>query len=566
MTTPPAPPPTPSLRPVVLYTRLSKDKHGDGLAVDRQRTECEEYATRNGLAIVGEYSDASASATHGIRPQFEQMLADLEAMPPLHRPGILAWAHDRIARQVVDGQRVLALGVDEFTVIDGVTEASSPSGVFTAEIRTSVAALEGRIRTERQLAKHRQRRRAGQPFWGRLRPFGYYSDGEQNPREALAVADAYRTLDQGGTFAAIARQWNAEGLTTTTGKAWTASKVNGVLRHPRYAGFSVKPAKVDALGREVEPAVEWVGAWQPVLPREEWERILDGATSRNLSGRSQGKRRGLLSGIVECGAPGCAGLVVEGHTVRPSRAQLTVSSRGVPLYRLMPCLHTTAPVEEVDAAVVNALLYRLADENVRRGLGKDEAASDAITALREELRQAQGIIEEADKAFRMGLMSAASYGANTADARVRVDSVQARIAALARPDMPWVGMGYRDLIAWWYREDVDATLRRSLIQDALPRILLVPRGVRLPNSERVFQPHRDLRFEDENGNDLHLGLAAAGAVVRGPGDTGLASPGGPVPTRPKGSGEGMTDEEVAAALANVHEEPDPDDPDVYGPA
>ena len=63
-----------------LYLRLSKDDEGaeESQSIKTQRDILQEYAKRQGLTVVDEYSDDGYSGTNFDRPAFQRMLADIE--------------------------------------------------------------------------------------------------------------------------------------------------------------------------------------------------------------------------------------------------------------------------------------------------------------------------------------------------------------------------------------------------------------------------------------------------------------------------------------------------------
>src|SRR5450759_852733 len=93
-----------------IYLRVSQDKTGEGLAVERQEAECRALAERNGWAIREVFTDNDISATTGKRrPGFEALL--------LSNPErVIVWHPDRLARLGKDLERVIGLGGNVHTV------------------------------------------------------------------------------------------------------------------------------------------------------------------------------------------------------------------------------------------------------------------------------------------------------------------------------------------------------------------------------------------------------------------------------------------------------------------
>ena len=63
-----------------IYVRISRDRAGAGLGVERQEQDCRALADQLGWAVVDFYSDNDISAYSGKRrPDYERMLADISA-------------------------------------------------------------------------------------------------------------------------------------------------------------------------------------------------------------------------------------------------------------------------------------------------------------------------------------------------------------------------------------------------------------------------------------------------------------------------------------------------------
>src|SRR5687768_9114572 len=79
-----------------IYCRISDDRRGLGLGVERQREDCAEMADRNGWRVVGTYPDNDTSAYSGKpRPQY---LTLMQAVAEGGVDVIIAWHPDRLHR------------------------------------------------------------------------------------------------------------------------------------------------------------------------------------------------------------------------------------------------------------------------------------------------------------------------------------------------------------------------------------------------------------------------------------------------------------------------------------
>lgn len=85
-------------RRTAIYLRISLDLEMNGLAIERQREDCERLAQREGWTVVETYVDQSISAMDATkkRPGYDRMVADYEAGM---FDAIVCWDLDRLTRQ-----------------------------------------------------------------------------------------------------------------------------------------------------------------------------------------------------------------------------------------------------------------------------------------------------------------------------------------------------------------------------------------------------------------------------------------------------------------------------------
>lgn len=88
------------------YCRKStEDEDHQVLSIESQRTELKRYAERERLQIIGLKEEARSAKAPG-RPVFDEMLKHIERG---EADGILAWHPDRLARNALDGGRIIHL-------------------------------------------------------------------------------------------------------------------------------------------------------------------------------------------------------------------------------------------------------------------------------------------------------------------------------------------------------------------------------------------------------------------------------------------------------------------------
>src|SRR5690242_6148347 len=83
-----------------IYARISQDRGGAGLGVERQLEDCQALAERNGWQVVETYVDNDISAFSGKkRPAYQRTLKDLDEGKATV---VICWHTDRLTRSIVE--------------------------------------------------------------------------------------------------------------------------------------------------------------------------------------------------------------------------------------------------------------------------------------------------------------------------------------------------------------------------------------------------------------------------------------------------------------------------------
>jgi DNA invertase Pin-like site-specific DNA recombinase len=270
---------------------------GDTTKTDDQERICRDLAGRLGWDVAadcgenGVYTDHSKSAwqRNRKRPGWDQMLADVKAGKV---SGIVVYHGDRLVRRPEDLADLMRLAESK-----GV-KLASPTGTRDLDterlelwIRAAFAEEESQRTSERRKAQYERWRRDGKvrPGGRGGRAYGFKSDGMTHvPAECEVIREMARRVLAGETVGSVARDVSARGHRTPAGNEFGHGTVKKMLMRPRYAGLM--------------PDGESKAAWEPVLDRQEWERV-----ALVLEAKAGGfdyatnARRWLLSGIARCG-------------------------------------------------------------------------------------------------------------------------------------------------------------------------------------------------------------------------------------------------------------------------
>ncbi|WP_164842531.1 recombinase family protein [Actinoplanes solisilvae] len=148
-----------------IYCRLSDDRTGEGLGIERQLADCRDLVGRRGGAVAGEYLDKSHSATSGRRrPDYERLLITVDSGT---LDAIVAWSLDRLVRRTADLERLIELcdrrNVAIILVRGSDLDVSTPAGRLVARMLGAVARHEIDAKSDRQRRESRQRADRGLP-------------------------------------------------------------------------------------------------------------------------------------------------------------------------------------------------------------------------------------------------------------------------------------------------------------------------------------------------------------------------------------------------------------------
>lgn len=452
-------------RSAAIYCRISRDRVGAGLGVDRQRTDCEELAARLGWTVTALHTDNDLSAYSGKpRPGYRALLADLGAG---RVDAVLAWHTDRLHRSPAELEEYITIcdarGVPTHCVKAGPLDLTSPSGRLVARQLGAVARYEVEHMIERQRAAKLQAARAGKYRGGR-RPFGYESDGVTvRPDEAAEVLDATRRVLQGESLGSVARDWNGRGVTSSTGARWTSVAVRDVLIRPRNA------ALIEYEGQQIAQA-----EWPAIVPLDLWQAVRVLLSDPNRRRPRSNEMVWLGSGLYLCG------ICNDGTTMRSA----TTSSNTKAGYRCKASGHLTRVAEHVDKIVTGLVIGRLKMADAPMLLTAGASDVDPV-ALGSEAAALRVRLDELASLFAEGAVTARQLADGTAIIRQRLTAVDATLANAAAGS-PLAGFADAvDVQTAWN----DATVsRRKSVVDALFTVTLrkAPRG-RRPNGS-YFDP------------------------------------------------------------------------------
>jgi site-specific DNA recombinase len=292
-----------SKRHTALLVRISDDREGEGLGVERQEKDCRALATHLVWSVDKVYRENDTSAfkrrrielpdgTAGLRvmrPEFRQLLAALSTGA---HDALIAYDLDRVARDPRDLEDLIDVVEHHGIAVRSVTgslDLSNDAGITMARVMVAVANKSSRDTSRRVRAKYVQLAEQGLPGNGGYRPFGYTADRlHVVDEEAEHLRWAYAQVLAGKALRSILRGFTEREVLTTQGKPWSMQGLRYNLLAPRNAGL-----------REHRKVVVGDAVWPAIVDRETWEKARAILAPRTQPVNSSA-RRYLLTGFLFC--------------------------------------------------------------------------------------------------------------------------------------------------------------------------------------------------------------------------------------------------------------------------
>lgn len=463
----------------MVYVRISQDREGAGLGVERQESDCRALAERLGWVVSEVYVDNDVSAYSGKRrPSYERLLERVESGAT---GGVLAWHPDRLHRSPRELEHYIDVserhGFTTHTVQAGEWDLSTPSGRATARTLGAWARYESEHKSERIRAARYQQARRG--VWhGGVRPFGFEADGVTiRPTEAAEVRSAVEQIVAGVSLRSLVRDLNRRGVPTArSAPAWSSMALRDMILSPRVAGFSTHLGEIVAKAQ-----------WEPLVPESVWRAavaILNDPTRRTSPG---GTVRWLGSGLYVCGTCG-----------RPRLRASTSGGKRQPAYRCAArevgetTGHVVRDCRLLDAYVEQVIVGRLSSDDFRRSLAQTERRRDT-TDLNVEATAVRERLTELAELFAGGKVTAAQLATATATLTARLDELGAGLARAGASDPLADLVGGADVHALWFgsepgRGDGLSLGKRRAVLDALMTVTVMPTGRGRKADGSMFDP------------------------------------------------------------------------------
>lgn len=346
-----------------IYARISSDRDGSRMGVDRQIADCERWAKEHGVFVAEVYVDNDLSAySKKPRPDYRRLCDDLRSGL---RDGVIVWHLDRLHRSPRELEDFIDLiedtGAEVRSVTGGDYDLTTPDGRAMARIVGAVARKESEDKSRRLKRKTAEIAQSGRYSGGGTRPYGYTPGfGGVVPEEAAIIKEAAERVLAGESLRAVTNDLNRRRIATVTGVSWVSPIVRKILMSAAVSGQ-----------REHKGEIVAKAVWPPILTPTQTLRLRallsDPARRTNRSPRAY-----QLTGLLQCGR--CAHKMV----ARPRHGTRRYVCSAEP--STMGCGRIYVVSEPLERLVADAVLYRLDSPELVNALAQQAAdpTSDSL--------------------------------------------------------------------------------------------------------------------------------------------------------------------------------------------
>ena len=281
-------------RKFFIYTRKSTDTEDRQVrSISDQLAELKELAVKEQIDVVDIFVEKQTAKVPG-RPVFNEMLLRIEQG---EANGILAWHPDRLARNSVDGGKVIYL-LDTGKIAELKFPTfwcdPTPQGKFMLSIAFSQSKYYVDNLSENIKRGHRNKVKDG--IRPQMAPLGYVNVKGAgiaiHPELAPLIKKAFEAYATGNfTLRQIREKFNALGLKGKSGEL-AVSNYQKILKNPIYTGLIRYNGEI------------FEGKHEPIISKKLFDSVQE-VMMRKSKPKSRGLKPYLYRGFFRCGECGC---------------------------------------------------------------------------------------------------------------------------------------------------------------------------------------------------------------------------------------------------------------------
>jgi len=294
-----------------IYTRKSTDdKDRQVRSISDQLSELKELALKEQLEVVDVFVEKQTAKIPG-RPVFNEMMLRMEAG---EASGILAWHPDRLARNSVDGGKIIYL-VDTGVIVEMKFPTfwfdPTPQGKFMLSIAFSQSKYYVDNLSENIKRGHRNKVKEG--IWPQMSPLGYINKNKRIVPDENIVPLIKKTFEAYATGNFTLRElrdkFNALGLKRKSGKELAVSNYQKLLKNPIYTGLMRYNGEI------------FEGKHEPIISKKLFDEVQEVMKQKSKPQKADKMKFFLYRGFFHCGE--CGFTITADKKIKPSRREYT---------------------------------------------------------------------------------------------------------------------------------------------------------------------------------------------------------------------------------------------------
>jgi len=280
----------------IIYARKSSEsEERQVLSIEAQLTELREFAAKEKLEIVASLCEAQTAKEPG-RTKFAEMLSFLESGKA---EGILSWHPDRLARNSIDGGRIIYL-LDTGKIKDLKFPTfwfeNTPQGKFMLQIAFGQSKYYVDNLSENIKRGIRQKLKNG--LWPQMAPLGYLNDRNTksiivDKNKAKLIKTAFELYSTGNySLRRLCETINSLGLLGRKNKMLSISNYQYFLKNPFYCGLIRYNSEL------------YEGKHEPIIAKKLFDKVQETMKSKSKPNKKK-PRYFIFRGFIRCAECGC---------------------------------------------------------------------------------------------------------------------------------------------------------------------------------------------------------------------------------------------------------------------
>jgi len=308
----------PSMKYFIYARKSTDDEDRQILSIEAQLVELRQYATRENLTVITELVEAKTAKKPG-RPLFNDMLMRIQRH---EADGILAWHPDRLARNSVDGGKIIYL-VDQGIIkdlrfptyrFDDNAQGKFMLSIAFGQSKYYIDALSENI-------KRGIRLKLSKGIWPQWAPIGYINDRITrtiivDEGKAPFITKSFALYATGEyALSELRDKITSLGLTGYKNKPLSISQYQHTLKNPIYYGVFRYKGEI------------YEGTHEPIITKKLFDKCQEVMARRGRPKKES--KRFVLRGLMKCGE--CGRMITaetqKGHTYYRCTKRYTICSQ-----------------------------------------------------------------------------------------------------------------------------------------------------------------------------------------------------------------------------------------------